>query len=180
MTTVRRTDQDAAGLQIEARALDAGGRQAGDELVEGDVGVGLFLSFPRCAGEVEPADAGEVGAEVAAFEEGAGVLPFVLATLDEVVVGLAAAAGGEDEFLRQDAGRERAPGRRHEHDPVEVAVDRFGRVSMLAARTDERHATYQEATLWGNRRLELRLTEALASCKDGAHSGRRPGPLDVS
>ena len=97
----------------------------------------------RGLGQVKPAGAGQELAKSAFFQQISGRVPLLLADGDEVIVGLAAAAGRENKWMRQTIGN--GGGRRavtgHETKTVEVAIGRPGGIGTLAARTDE-HGFY--------------------------------------
>src|SRR5262249_60179568 len=85
-------------VHVEPRPLQPAGGQAVDELVQAHVGVGLRLRLLRELHQVGPADGGEEPDEVPLPELLAGVLPLVLAALNEVVEVPAPPAGGDDEL----------------------------------------------------------------------------------
>src|SRR5262249_52695438 len=95
----QRAQRDATRVEVQARPLGLGGGQRLNEVVQRDVRVGLGERLLGGAHQVVPADLGEVAREGAVAEQAAGVLPVVLAALDQFVVSAAAPAGGEGELV---------------------------------------------------------------------------------
>ena len=125
----------AARIQVEARPLNLAGGQLAEEGVKGDVGVRQHLVLPRDARQVVPPNLGEIVREVAVAQQMARVLPFILASLHEIVEGLAAPAGGENELMRQLSRRRRSGDALLEKSAIEIAERRIARVGTLTSRT---------------------------------------------
>ena len=96
------------------------GGQLLEEVVQGDVGVGLGLGLlGGCGpGPCRPSS-GRNWAKIALAQQDAGVLPFVLAALHQIVEVLAAAAGGKDELVPGAAPAPRHGLRHAQRDAVE-------------------------------------------------------------
>src|SRR5438270_10139980 len=108
-------------------------------MLECEIGVGLLLGFLGGARQIAPAGTGQEPSKDSLSEKALGGFPFLLASLHEVIVAVAAAAGRENELMRQAVARRRCgpPGRVAQVDSIEVAENRFGGIGTLAARTEE-------------------------------------------
>ncbi len=134
----QRAEHEPARIDVEARphALNLAAGQAAEEVLQGDVGVGLRLGFLGGADKVHPADAGEITAEVALVQQVAGVFPVGVTAFHQFVIRAATPARWEDEFRRQLRRRQRSRrGRLIQNDAVGPAINRVAGIGPLTSRT---------------------------------------------
>ena len=133
-----RADGQPARLESELRPVDVGGGQRGDEVRQGDIAIRQRLPLAGHARQVRPALPREEARKRAVVQELAGVLPFEVTALDEILIRPAAPPRGEDERLRQLPRRD-GPGHLAEHVPVVVTEGGLSGVDAVAAGAELSH-----------------------------------------
>src|SRR5262249_14546769 len=98
---VELAEHETPRVEIEARADALLHGQVAEEVVQKNVGIGLVIGLAGRLGEVHAANRGEEMSDVTSAKQLAGILPFILAALDEVIEGPAAPSRGEGKLSRQ-------------------------------------------------------------------------------
>ena len=140
--------QQTAWIQFEAWLLGLSSGQGAQEIDQGQVGIGLPLSLLSGARKISTSRTREETREVALPQQVAGLVPFLVTGLHEIVVIATGMARFENERLRHQTGRRGNVAIAQWH-AVEVAEDGLTGVGTLATGADlMRHGRQPKPPLW--------------------------------